>query len=195
MKRRAGSAPSEDTRDVAVDAVVDATEASDVEMLALPPAANSEDVSIVDSGIRRGLDDTFRGGMMDDVFDDDLADNASTTAQGDDQDEDLNLLGLNMDYEPLLGYDNEDDFPAADNPGGIGCDAQESVSNQEMTQEQDAGSSKDQANESSTPNTDEAADSDAKTADTAGTSTSVEEPANTSKYYKAACPDTSWLLR
>lgn len=184
MKRRAGSAPSEDALRVA-DAAID----SDIDMLAPPLADNSEDVLVVDG------DHGFRNAMMSDVFagdDEDPADNASTTAQGDDQDEDqIDLLGLNMDssYEPLSGFDDTgENAPVADNPGGIGYEVQEIIG------DQDAGSSKDQANESSTPNTDEAADSDAKTADTTGTSTSVEEPVNTCKYYKAACPVASRVV-
>lgn len=182
MKRRAGSAPAEDTLDTAVDAApaVDAAvdDASDVEMLALPPAANSEDISVVGGDIIQGLDDTSQNDQMHDVFAND--DNLSTIAQGDERNEDqLDLLGLTMDqdsvYETLPDFEDDDDAPAADNPGGTGDRAPEVVSNQEMTQ------GKDQANESSTPNTDEAADSDAKTADTTGTSTSVEEPVKNSK--------------
>lgn len=211
MKRRAGSAPSEDAIDsaavdvdvaVAVDAVVDDAEASDIDMHNLPPAANSEDAPVVDGHINLGADDASQDGTMDDIFaDDDAADNVSTIAQRDDRDEDqldLDSLNMNMDqdslYGPLPELDNDDIAPAADNPGGIGYEAQELEPNQEMAQEQDAGSSKDQANESSTPNTDEAADSDAKTADTTGTSTSVEEPVKNSKCYKAASPLTSRLV-
>lgn len=183
LKRRAGSAPPGDDPN-----------ATDVDMLALPPAANSENVSIADGDIIEGIE-----GPSQDEGVDSLEDDASTSAQVDDQDEDTpdinrNLNNLDMDrssvYDTQVGSDMEDNAPTADNPGGGADDAQRQWSQEEQTQERDAGGIKTLhgQNDSSTSNTDEAADSDAKTADTVGTSTSVEESAKNSKSTKSSHP-------
>ncbi|CAN8096704.1 unnamed protein product [Discula destructiva] len=169
MKRRAGSAPSDDTPDP-----------TDVDMSGLPPSANSEDIAIVDGDIIQGVEDD----TVDDVFvDGSAADDASTTAQVDDRDEEsIDLLGLNMDQDSVngthIGSDIEDNAPAVDSPDDFEHGAQQYGPKQETAPEQDTGDSKAQTNDSSTTTTttDEAADSDAKTADTTGTRTSVEEP-------------------
>lgn len=181
LKRRAGSAPPDDDPD-----------ATDVDMLALPPAANSEDVSIADGDIIQDVERTVQ-----EVRAESPSDDASATAQVDNRDEDtpdinLNLNDLDMDrssvYETHVGSDIEDNATTADNPGGGADDAQ-----QQQDLKQDAGEIKAQEaqNDSSTTNTDEAADSDAKTADTVGTSTSIEEPAKNSRWSKSCvllCP-------
>lgn len=162
-------------------------------MLALPPAANSEDVSVADGDIIQGVE-----GPGEEVDADSPRDESSTTAQVDDRDEDTpdinrNLNNLDMDrssvYENHAESDIEEHVPAADNPGGVADDArqqEDSKQEQEQGEDQGAGESKtqDAHNDSSTTNTDEAADSDAKTADTVGTSTSFEEPANNSRSSK-----------
>lgn len=179
LKRRTGSAPPDDDPD-----------AADVDMLALPPTANSRDVSIVDGDTIEGLEGPLR-----DVDADSPRDDASTSAQVDDRDEDtpdinLNLTNLDMDrssvHETQVGSDIEDNAPAAHNPGGGAVIARQ----QNPTQEQDTGDIKTQEaqNDSSASNTDEAADSDAKTADTVGTSTSVEEPSKDSRSPKSLRP-------
>lgn len=183
LKRRAGSAPPDDDPN-----------ATDVDMLALPPAANSENVSIADGDVMEGVE-----GPLQDDNTDSPRDDASTSAQVDDQDEDtpdinLNLTNLDMDrssvYETHAGSDMEDNAPAADNSGADADDAQRQWSKKEQAQEPNASENKTQEgqNDSSTSNTDEAADSDAKTADTVGTSTSVEESAKTSTCPKPSRP-------
>lgn len=170
MKRRAGSAPSDDTPD-----------AVDVDIL-----ANSEGVCAVEDDVIQGVEDTADDTVQS-VFADDLAaDDASTAGQFDDRDEDpLDLLGLSMDqnsvYEPQVGSDMDDNPPAADIPDTLGYEVEEQGPKQENTQEHDGESNSAQVNGSSTSNTDEAADSDAKTADTTGTNTSAEEPSKSRK--------------
>lgn len=176
LKRRAGSAPPDDDPN-----------ASDIDMLALPPTANSQDVSIADGDVMEDAE-----GALQDLDGESPRDDASTTAQVDDREEDtpdinLNLTNLDMDqssvYETQFGSDMEDIAPVADNPGAGEEDAQQQGSKKEQATEQGAGGSKtfEGQNDSSTTNSDEAADSDAKTADTVGTSTSVEESAKTSR--------------
>lgn len=172
MKRRAGSAPSDDTPD---------PDAADVDMLGLPPAANSDDIAIIQSDIIPGVEDT-----VEDVWVDSPPDDASTAAQVDDRDDEdaLDLLNLNMDQESVnMDHESVYETHAGSDVGDLEGDApglvygpqpQEQEPNQEAAQDQDAGDSKTQTNGSSATNTDEAADSDAKTADTVGTSTSVD---------------------
>lgn len=159
-------------------------------MLALPPTANSQDVSIADGDVMADAD-----GALQDVDGESPRDDASTTAQVDDREEDtpdinLNLTNLDMDqssvYETQVGSDMEDNAPAADNPGAGEEIARQQSSKKEQATEQGAGENKalEGQNDSSTTNSDEAADSDAKTADTVGTSTSVEESAKNSRTSK-----------
>lgn len=153
-------------------------------MLALPPSATTENTPTVDGKSIEDVKDGVREGSQEENPDS-PRDDASTAAQADDVDEDLpSLTGLDMDRasveETQIGSDLGDVAPTADNPGGI--DAQEQDAEQSKEDGQDAGAPKVAVkNESSTTNSDDAADSDSKTADTAATSTSVDGAAKNGK--------------
>lgn len=176
LKRRAPSVPLED----------DPNATQDVDMLSQPPAAANKDTPILDGHSIEAVEE--------DVLEenaDSLRDDASTAANVDDADEDLpSLTGLDMDRssvgETQVGSDVGDIGDIGDDNLAVdtarGDDTQ--VQDPEQTQEDEKNSaeSKDPIQiESSTTNTDEAADSDSKTVDTAATSTSVDGAAKTSK--------------
>lgn len=185
LKRRAPSVPLEDDPDAN----------QDVDMLSQPTSVANKDTPIADG---RSIEP-----MEEDVQEENaesLRDDASTTAHIDDADEDLpSLNGLDMDRasvgETQVGSDIGDigdDNPAVDIPGGD--DVQEQDPERKKEDERNPGESKDSAQiESSTTNTDEAADSDSKTVDTAATSTSVDGAAKTSK--SPFCAALRFLLR
>lgn len=163
LKRRAGSVPLEDNPD--------ATE--DVDMLPLPPSAADDDASGLVGDAIHGVEEAAQEGNADSPRDD-----ASTTAQTDDVDEDIpNLRNLEMDRasveETQVGSDLEDNTLAAGHPAGDGAQELDTELGKEEDQNFDASKATTQ-NGSSTTNTDEAADSDSKTVDTVATGTSVD---------------------
>lgn len=163
LKRRAPSVPLEDNPDAT----------QDVDMLSLPPSAANQDTPVADGESIEGVEEVVQEESADSPRDD-----ASTAAQVDDIDEDLpSLNGLDMDRasvgETQVGSDIGDHNLSADHPAGD--DSQEQNAEPRKEDERNSGESKDPTQiESSTTNTDEAADSDSKTVDTAATSTSVD---------------------
>lgn len=168
FKKRAPSAPPEDEPNTTPD----------VDMLSPPPSnADEHDVRIGNGGVLQAVEDP-----MPETDANSPRDDASTTAQVEDLEEDIpSLTSLAMDRASLeetqVGSDIEDYGPAPAVEHAAGDDAQEQkkVDEQEKVEEQHSGEGKDPAQTgSSATNTDEAADSDSKTVDTMATSTSVD---------------------
>lgn len=150
-------------------------------MLSLPPAAANHTTPVATGDSLEGADEGEQEEGADSPRDD-----ASTTAQVDDVDEDLpSLTGLDMDRasvgETQVGSDIGDSNLAVDSPAGDDV-AEEEGPEQKKEGEHISGEGKDSTqNESSTTNTDEAADSDSRTVDTAATSTSIDGAAKNGK--------------
>lgn len=171
QKRRAGSAPLDSDQDTI----------QDVDMPSAPPSAtNHTDALIVDADPVEGGEDMQEGDP------DSPRDDTSITAQADGNDEDFpDIVGLGMDQasveETQPGSELEGVTLAADSPGG-NVAPEQGPADLEKEQDLDAGESKAQTqNGSSTSNTDEATDSDAKTVDTAATSASTDGQAKNCK--------------